>query len=253
MRIRDLLAGLPVRSIILLLVIGVVRGFGLSQVLAQEEMHEPELALPPEESFLFFLYNGLGIRYVSYFGLLYLFQIVAWVAAVSVVVRNGSCPGTMVAASIAKGDLNEGWRAVQSDSSYVSRILKEVLAIPGISGSQACRLFAQRHENNRTQSRVVIKSLAFVAALAFFVGLYGTADGLIQSFSSFGGMLSPRSSDIFKAASYSFVTSYLGLGIACSATFWYGLFSAIHSWRMAAAALAGEELICRFLPEKSGK
>ena len=169
---------------------------------------------PRRESYLAWLYNALGIRYVLMFLLLKLASGICFLFSVFFIVRGVSCPSTLVQA-IRSHLAQNNWQAVpnlvSTNGSYLARLLNEPLQHPHITSIHAFAVLRRREEHERAKVMNCVSYLALLAILTFLTGFIGTVDGIVVSMEVIShSAVTPKPSQWAAGISMSAVTMLIG-------------------------------------------
>jgi biopolymer transport protein ExbB len=200
---------------------------GPEAVLAQDEEAAEEEAEPAGTSYLAFLAEALGIKYIIIF-LLLSFGLVALLVMCFLQFRKSVLLPPALSQQfeqhLENKEYQQAFELAKGSDSYLGRVLAAgmgklqsgypaaVEAMQGAEGEEAMRL---EHK---------ISYVSLVGALAPMFGLLGTVDGMVAAFMKIAGSdTAPKPSELAVGISQALVTTLIGLWLAIPAIACYGL------------------------------
>jgi len=204
----------------------------------------------PKKSMLRWFYDALGIRYV----LAFLIISFAFVALLVMVILSGRrdviCPAKLVEAFEAQVNEKQAQAAYElaaADESILGKVLAAgVEKIPGgIDAAMKAMQETGEDENMKIEHR--LSYLALIGTIAPMVGLLGTVDGMVVSFTVIAESTStPKPSELATGISMALVTTLVGLVIAIPALLVFNIQKNRVSRFMFETGLFAENLINQF-------
>jgi biopolymer transport protein ExbB len=191
---------------------------------AQDEEEPPKAE---EKSYLVFLAEALGIKYIIIF-LLLSFSLVAMLVMCFLQFRKQVLmPPELIQqfeAHLDNKEYQQAFELAKNDDSYLGHVLAAgmgklqsgypaaVEAMDGAAGDQAMKL---EHK---------ISYVSLVGALSPMFGLLGTVDGMVAAFMKIAGSdTAPKPSELAVGISQALVTTLIGLWLAIPAIACYGI------------------------------
>lgn len=203
-----------------------------SVAVAQDEstVDEPaadEAAAPRRQSYLGWMYNALGIKYTVAF-LLISFTFVAllvmnWLAAR----RENILPAHLIEgfeAHLNEKRYQEAYELAKNDESFLGQVLSAGLQRLSQGYGQAIEAMQEVGEEETMKLEHRLSYIAMIGTIAPMVGLLGTVDGMIASFSVIANTTSsPKPSELAAGISTALFTTLVGLVIAIPAILAFGI------------------------------
>lgn len=226
---------LPARIGRLLLVACLLGSWGIASTVvmptvavAQDEEAAAEEEAPEGKSYLTFLYEALGIKYVIIF-LLLSFGLVALLVMCFMQFRKT----VMMPESLSQQfeqhlenkEFQQAYELAKNDDSYLGKVLSAGMGKlqSGYSASVDSMQAAENEEAMNLEHKISYVSL--VGALAPMFGLLGTVDGMVAAFMLIAQRdTAPKPSELAVGISQALVTTLIGLWLAIPAIACYGLF-----------------------------
>ncbi|MFM8735541.1 MAG: MotA/TolQ/ExbB proton channel family protein [Pirellulales bacterium] len=227
---------LPARIGRLLLVACLIGSWGIASTVvapsiavAQEEGEEVADEGEPEgKSYLTFLFEALGIKYVIIF-LLLSFGLVALLVMCFMQFRKSVLiPETLsqqFEQHLENKEFQQAYELAKTDESYLGKVLSAGMGKLQ-SGYPAAVESMQAAENEEAMNlEHKISYVSLVGALAPMFGLLGTVDGMVAAFMLIAQRdTAPKPSELAVGISQALVTTLIGLWLAIPAIACYGLF-----------------------------
>lgn len=196
---------------------------GTPAVMAQDE----EPAAPAEESLLVWLFKALGIRYVISFLFLSFVFVATFVMNILAIRRQSIVPLTLIdnfENSLKERKWQEAYEMAKNDESYLGKVLAAGMSrlSAGPEQAQAAMQETADVETMRLDHR--LSYLALVGSIAPLVGLLGTVDGMVGSFSTIArSTTTPKPAELAVGISMALVTTLAGLVLAIPALISFNL------------------------------
>jgi biopolymer transport protein ExbB len=245
-----------------------------SQVVAQEEA-APEAAPAPapaapapapaapaatpasQKSYLRWTYDALGWRYTLAFLILSFAFFTLLIMNILQVRRSNICPIQLVEAfeaQVNEKQMQAAYELAKNDPSVLGKCLAAgVEKIQGgIDAGMKAMTEVGEDENMRMEHR--LGYMALIGTIAPMVGLLGTVDGMVASFSVIASSTStPKPSELATGISMALVTTLAGLVIAIPALMVFNLQKNYAMRLMFETGLNGENLLQEFSKLLPGK
>jgi biopolymer transport protein ExbB len=231
---RSWLTGmLPVRIGRILLVASLMASWGVattfitpSVAVAQDEAAAEEE--PEGKSYLTFLVEALGVKYVIVF-LLLSFGLVALLVMCFMqfrkVVMMPPTLSTQFEHYLENKEFQQAYELAKNDDSYLGKVLSAGMgklqagypaAVEAMQGAESEQAMALEHK---------ISFVSLVGALAPMFGLLGTVDGMVAAFMKIAqSTTTPKPNELATGISQALVTTLIGLWLAIPAIACYALF-----------------------------
>jgi biopolymer transport protein ExbB len=245
-----------------------------SQVVAQEEA-APEAAPAPapaapapapaapaatpasQKSYLRWTYEALGFRYTVAFLILSFAFFTLLIMNILQIRRQNICPLQLVEAfeaQVNEKQMQTAYELAKNDPSILGKCLAAgVEKIQGgIDAGMKAMTEVGEDENMRMEHR--LGYMALIGTIAPMVGLLGTVDGMVASFSVIASSTStPKPSELATGISMALVTTLAGLVIAIPALMVFNLQKNYAMRLMFETGLNGENLLQEFSKLLPGK
>ena len=186
-----------------------------------------EAAAPKSQNFLVWLFNALGIRYVIAFGIIS-FLLIAFIFKYSLSMRRSVLmPEEIVQGfedEITEKHLSEAYELVSNDESFMGQVLAA-----GMPRLQQGRDAAQKAMEDVIASESMkldhqLSYVGLIASVAPMIGLLGTVDGMVASFSVIANSAStPKASELANGISMALITTMVGLIFSIPALLFFAL------------------------------
>lgn len=245
-----------------------------SQVVAQEEA-APEAAPAPapaapapapaapaatpasQKSYLRWTYEALGFRYTVAFLILSFAFFTLLIMNILQIRRQNICPLQLVEAfeaQVNEKQMQTAYELAKNDPSILGKCL--AAGVEKIQGGVDAGMKAMTEvgedENMRMEHR--LGYMALIGTIAPMVGLLGTVDGMVASFSVIASSTStPKPSELATGISMALVTTLAGLVIAIPALMVFNLQKNYAMRLMFETGLNGENLLNEFAKLLPGK
>jgi biopolymer transport protein ExbB len=182
-------------------------------------------SLKPKESFLVWLYNSLGMRYVAIF-LIITFNAVALIVMIVLGMRRSViCPPELAAAFEARlneRQYQEAYELAKQSRSFLGKVLAAGMSrlTEGYDASLvAMQEVGEEHSVKMEQRNGYI---ALIAQISPMFGLLGTVDGMVMAFDVIAhSNVTPKPSELAQGIGTALVTTVVGLWIAIPAMVFY--------------------------------
>jgi biopolymer transport protein ExbB len=207
---------------------------------------------PPkaEKSMLQWIWEALGITYLLIFlGLS--FTLVALVVMNLLTARRDNiCPVHLVEgfeAHLNEKRYQEAYELAKNDDSFLGHVLSAGLAKLSAGYSQAIEAMQEIGEEENMKLEHRLSYMALIGTISPMVGLFGTVDGMIRSFSIIAQSSgTPQASELAAGISTALFTTLIGLAIAIPAIVVYNLLKNRVARLVLEVGILSEGLMSRF-------
>lgn len=224
-----------------------------TMVMAQDPAEEGAETKAPtiaQKSYLAFLYESLGLRYVIVF-LSLSFTLVAFIVMNSLAARRDSvCPAHLIASfdsNLNEKKFQEAYELAKNDDTMLGQILASGMAklSQGYDVAMDAMNVTSEDENMKIDRRLSYVQL--IGTLSPMFGLLGTVDGMVASFMQIAASdTPPKPSKLAEGISMALVTTLIGLWLAIPAIAAYALLKVRMAKLSFDTANAVESLMGRF-------
>ncbi len=234
-------------------------------VFAQNEEGTEAAKTPPagatelgkQKTVLQWYYDSLGALYIIVFLLLSFTLVALFVMNLLSARRATVCPDQLIAAFEAKLDqksYQEAYELAKADESFLGNVLSTGLAKLTSGYAEAIEGMQEVGEEESMKLDHRLGYMGLIGTISPMVGLYGTVDGMIDSFSVIaiaGGQPDPQL--LAEGISKALVTTLLGLAIAIPAIAAYNILRNRVQRLVLEVGIVSENLMSRFQNVSSGK
>ncbi len=205
---------------------------------------------PQTQSTLSWLYNALGIEYtVVFLGLSFTF-VALLVMNMLTARRPNVAPIELVEAFEAQLNekrYQEAYEMAKTDESVLGQVLSAGLAKLSSGYAKALESMQEVGEDENMKIQHRLSYLALIGSIAPMVGLFGTVDGMIRSFSVLVNATgAPSPAKLAEGISTALVTTLLGLAIAIPAIAAFSILKNRMQRLMLEVGILSEGLMSRF-------
>jgi biopolymer transport protein ExbB len=207
-------------------------------------------AAKPEKNLLQWTFEALGWTYTIIF-LAMSFTLVALVVMNLLTARRDNiCPVNLVEgfeAHLNEKRYQEAYEMAKGDDSFLGQVLSAGLAKLSSGYAQAIEAMQEVGEEENMKLEHRLGYMALIGTIAPMVGLFGTVDGMIRSFSVIaisGG--TPEASKLAEGISTALFTTLVGLAIAIPAIVIYNLLRNRVARLVLEVGILSEGLMSRF-------
>lgn len=195
-------------------------------------------------------YDALGWRYTIAFLILSFLFVTFTVMNLLQVRRSNICPPHLIEAfeaQVNEKQAQAAYELAKNDPSILGKVL--AAGVEKVQGGPDAALKAMgelgEDENMRLEHR--LSYLALIGSIAPMVGLLGTVDGMVGSFSVIANSASqPKPAELAKGISMALVTTLVGLVLAIPAIILFNLLKNYAARLMLETGLYGENLMTGF-------
>lgn len=184
-------------------------------------------AAPKKESYLVYTYKALGIRYTVAF-LILSFSFVALVVMILLSLRRDNiCPPHLVEsfeAHLNEKRYQEAYELAKNDESFLGQVLSAGLQRLSQGYEHAIEAMQEVGEDETMKLEHRLSYVAMIGSIAPMVGLLGTVDGMVQSFSKIANAAqTPKPAELAAGISTALLTTLIGLVVAIPAILFLGV------------------------------
>ena len=182
---------------------------------------------PKKKNALEWLYDALGILYISIFLILSFVLFALIVMNILSSLRNNICPSHLIdgfEANLDEKKYQEAYEMAKADESFLGNVLSAGLAKLSAGYEHAIEAMQEvgEQENMKLQHR--LSYLALIGTISPMIGLFGTVHGMINSFHYIAvGGGTPDPNKLAEGISTALLTTLLGLAIAIPAIAVYNI------------------------------
>ena len=182
---------------------------------------------PKKKNALRWLYDALGILYISIFLILSFVLFALIVMNILSSLRNNICPSHLIdgfEANLDEKKYQEAYEMAKADESFLGNVLSAGLAKLSAGYEHAIEAMQEvgEQENMKLQHR--LSYLALIGTISPMIGLFGTVHGMIKSFHYIAvGGGTPDPNRLAEGISTALLTTLLGLAIAIPAIAVYNI------------------------------
>jgi biopolymer transport protein ExbB len=180
-----------------------------------------EEPLPPKRSALRWFYDALGWPYTTVFLAMSFILVALFVMNLLAARRENVCPPALIEAfeaHLTERKYQEAYEMAKADESFLGQMLSAGLAKVSSGYQKALEAMALVGEEENMKLEHRLSYMALIGTIAPMVGLFGTVDGMIRSFSVIADSnTTPKPSELAAGISTALVTTIVGLAIAIPA------------------------------------
>ncbi len=209
---------------------------------------------PSEQSLLAWFFEALGWRYTISFLFLSFCFVALVVMNILAARRESICPAALLEqfeAHLNEKRYQEAYELAKSDESFLGKVLSAGLAklSSGYDKAVVAMQEVGEDENMRIEHR--LSYMALIGTISPMVGLLGTVDGMVQSFTVIAtASAAPKPSELAKGISMALITTLVGLVIAIPALAAFNILKNRFTRLVFEAGVYSESLMGRFETKK---
>ena len=215
---------------------------------APAEADQP--ARPPETSLLSEALQALGWFYTLSFLLLSFLLVALLVMNLLAARRENVCPTTLVEGFEQHLDgkqYQEAYELAKGDDSYLGQVLAAGLSKLSAGYPQAIEAMQEVGEEENMKMDHRLSYMALIGTVSPMLGLFGTVDGMIRSFSVIAHSVgTPPPSELARGVATALWTTLVGLAIAIPAVAAFGIIKNRIDRRVLEVGIISEGLMARF-------
>ncbi len=208
-----------------------------------------------KKSLLRWVYDALGIGYLAIFLLLSFTLVALFVMNMLSARRDNVCPLHLVEgfeAHLNEKRYQEAYEMAKADESFLGQVLSAGLAKLSAGYAQAIEAMQEVGEEENMKMDHRLSYMALIGTISPMIGLFGTVDGMIRSFTIIAvGGGTPKPDKLAEGISTALFTTLIGLGIAIPAILAYNILKNRVSRLVLEVGILSEGLMGRF--ENVGK
>ena len=207
-------------------------------------------AAQPERSYLAWMYDALGIFYSIVFLALSFTLVALLVMNLLTARRESILPVGLVEnfeAQLNEKRYQDAYEVAKSDESFLGQVLSAGLAKLSTGYAPAIEAMQEVGEEENMKLEHRLSYMALIGTISPMVGLLGTVQGMIASFSVIANSpVTPKPSDLAKGISTALFTTLVGLFIAIPAIALYNILRNRVARLVLEAGIVSEGLMSRF-------
>lgn len=230
----------------------------VQQVQAQDEdIDIEEDSAPKQKSYLAWLFGALGWMYsIIFLGLSFVLVALFFKNFMSLR-RDQIIPDDMVVqfeAHLEERRFQEAYEMTKNDDSYLGQMLAAGLAKIASGYDQAIEAMQETSESESMRLEHGLSYIALIASIAPMVGLMGTVQGMIASFSVIANSsTAPKPAELAEGISTALFTTLVGLVLAIPALCAYGILKNRLARLILEVSITSENLLSKVLASATGK
>ncbi len=220
------------------------------QLGAQDAAPAPEAASEAPPSFLAWAFRALGLTYSIVFLSLSFTLVALFVMNLLSARRENLCPQALIEGfegHLSQGAYQEAYELARADESFLGQVLAAGLAKVSQGYAQAIEAMQQVGEEENMKLEHRLSYLALIGTISPMIGLFGTVDGMIRSFSEIAfTTTTPKPSKLAEGISTALFTTLVGLAIAIPAIAAYNILRNRIARLVLEVGVRSEELMSHF-------
>lgn len=181
----------------------------------------PAEAPKPRQSYLAWLYGALGFKYTIAFLFLSFALVALLVMNLLAVRRDAICPKTLVEQfeqQLGEKRYQEAYDMAKADESFLGQVLAAGMVRLSDGYDKVMHAMQEIGEEENMKMEHRLSYIALIGTVAPMVGLLGTVDGMVRSFTVIAqSAQTPKPSELAMGISMALVTTLAGLVIAIPA------------------------------------
>lgn len=207
-------------------------------------------AAPARKSLLMWTYEALGITYTLAFLFLSFMLVALFVMNLMAIRRQNIVPLTLVEgfeAHIKEKKYQEAYEMAKNDESFLGKVLSAGLSRLSQGYQQAIEAMQEVGETESMKMDHRLSYIALIGTISPMVGLLGTVDGMVRSFSVIAmSATTPKPAELAFGISTALITTLAGLIIAIPAIAAYNIMKNRVQQLVLEAGILSEQLMGRF-------
>jgi biopolymer transport protein ExbB len=207
-------------------------------------------APPPETSLLSEALQALGWFYTVSFLILSFLFVALMVMNLLTARRENIYPSTLIEGfekCLDEKQYQEAYELAKSDDSYLGQVLAAGLSRLSAGYSEALEAMQEVAEDENMKMDHRLSYMALIGTVSPMLGLFGTVDGMIRSFSVIAHSVgTPPPSELAKGVATALWTTLVGLAIAMPAVSAFGIIKNFIDRRVLEVGVVSERLMGRF-------
>ncbi len=214
------------------------------------EAAEPAATAPQSETYLAWMYRSLGVFYSLVFLALSFTLVALVVMNILSARREGLLPSQLIQNFenlLNEKKYQEAYELAKSDESFLGQVLSAGLAKLSAGYSQAIEAMQEVGEEENMKLEHRLSYIALIGTISPMVGLLGTVQGMISSFSVIArSPTTPKPSELAAGISTALFTTLVGLFIAIPAIAIYNILRNRIARFVLEVGVVSENLMSRF-------
>ncbi len=202
------------------------------------------------QSYLGWMFNALGVRYTIAFLALSFTGVALFVMNVLTARREAICPSHLeetFAAHLDNKQYQEAFELAKTDESFLGNVLAAGMSKLSQGYDHAIEAMQEVGEEENMKLEHRLSYMALIGSIAPMVGLLGTVDGMIGSFSVIANSSAqPKPSELAAGIATALFTTLVGLVIAIPAIAAYNILKNRVSRLVLEVGIVSEDLLSRF-------
>jgi biopolymer transport protein ExbB len=202
---------------------------------------------PQQKSVLVWYYQALGLFYTTIFlGLS--FSLVALIVMNLLSARRDSiCPTPLIEAfesHLQQNQFQDAYELARNDESFLGQVLSAGIAKLSAGYAPAVEAMQEVGEEENMKLDHRLSYMALIGTISPMVGLFGTVDGMVRSFSVIAlSNTTPKPSKLAEGISTALITTIVGLAIAIPAIAAFNILKNIVARRVLEVGVVSEGLM----------
>lgn len=205
---------------------------------------------PPDINLLKWTFESLGITYSVVFLALSVMLVALLVMNILAARRENVCPASLIEGfekHLNEKQYQEAYDLAKGDDSFLGRVLSAGLAKLSSGYPQAIEAMQETGEEENMKLDHRLSYMALIGTISPMVGLLGTVDGMIRSFSVIANSSTqPKPSQLAAGIATALFTTLVGLLIAIPAIALYNILKNHISRLVLEVGIVSEGLMSRF-------
>jgi biopolymer transport protein ExbB len=161
--------------------------------------------------------------------------------------RDNICPGPLVEgfeAHLQQGQFQEAYELARGDESFLGQVLSAGIAKLSAGYAPAVEAMQEVGEEENMKLEHRLSYMALIGTISPMVGLFGTVDGMVRSFSVIAlSNTTPKPSKLAEGISTALITTIVGLAIAIPAIAAFNILKNIVARRVLEVGVVSEGLM----------
>jgi biopolymer transport protein ExbB len=218
---------------------------------AEEAVPADEDSAPPKrQSYLGWMFGALGIRYTIAFLALSFTLVALLIMNLLTARRDNIVPAHLeetFAAHLDNKQYQEAFELAKNDESFLGQVLAAGMSKLSQGYDHAIEAMQEVGEEENMKLEHRLSYIALIGSIAPMVGLLGTVDGMIASFSVIANSATqPKPSELAAGIATALFTTLVGLVIAIPAIGFYNIMKNRISRLVLEVGIVSEDLLSRF-------
>ena len=211
---------------------------------------EAEAPPEPPRTYLGWMWEALGLFWLLVFSLISFVMVALIMMNILQIRRDNLLPEEFIESFEQKlnaKDFQGAYESARNDESFVGRVLAAGMSRLNRGYQEAVEGMQEVGEDENMALEHRLSYLALIGSVAPMLGLMGTVQGMIASFSKIAqATVSPKPSELAEGISTALFTTLIGLGIAVPAMVFYGILRNRIARFVLEVGMVSEGLMSRF-------